>query len=165
MSWRALRLAREERGPGVRLQAFRVARPDVIIGDAGFGVWQARIPEPDGERIISGTRSLSCWSKLDKLTGEGTASGSVDSAPDPVSVWTTGNIGVSSAASGNVRHVFLQRSSEQRVLGHSTPFLYYFRLFRIPLGRTPWARQRRYVNAKVFDGTRVGAGLDFGPVR
>ena len=37
----------------LRLQAFRVAHPEVIIGDAGFGVWQARIPEPDGERIIS----------------------------------------------------------------------------------------------------------------
>ena len=53
MSWRALRLAREEPGQVLRLHAFRAAHPEVIIGDAGFGVWQARIPEPDGERIIS----------------------------------------------------------------------------------------------------------------
>jgi hypothetical protein len=53
VSWRALRLAREEPGQVLRLHAFRAAHPEVIIGDAGFGVWQARIPEPDGERIIS----------------------------------------------------------------------------------------------------------------
>ena len=53
MSWRALRLAREEPGQVLRLHAFRAAHPEVIIGDAGFGVWQARIPEPNGERIIS----------------------------------------------------------------------------------------------------------------
>ena len=53
MSWRALRLAREEPDQVLRLHAFRAAHPEVIIGDAGFGVWQARIPEPDGERIIS----------------------------------------------------------------------------------------------------------------
>lgn len=53
MSWRALRLAREEPGQVLRLHAFRAAYPEVIIGDGGFEVWQARIPEPDGERIIS----------------------------------------------------------------------------------------------------------------
>jgi hypothetical protein len=53
MSWRALRLAREEPGLVLRLHAFRAAHPEVIIGDGGFEVWQARIPEPDGERIIS----------------------------------------------------------------------------------------------------------------
>ena len=37
----------------LRLQAFRAAHPQVIIGDGGFGVWQARIPEPAGEWIIS----------------------------------------------------------------------------------------------------------------
>ena len=37
----------------LRLQAFRAVHPEVIIGDGGFGVWQARISEPDGERIIS----------------------------------------------------------------------------------------------------------------
>jgi hypothetical protein len=53
MSRTALRLVCEEPGQVLQLQAFRVAHPDVIIGDGGFGVWQARIPEPDGERIIS----------------------------------------------------------------------------------------------------------------
>jgi len=62
----------------LRLQAFRAAHSEVIIGDAGFGVWQARIPEPDGERIISRYALRELLDKLDKLTGEGTASGSVD---------------------------------------------------------------------------------------
>jgi hypothetical protein len=59
-------------------QAFRAAHPEVIIGDGGFGVWQARIPEPDGERIISRYALCELLDKLDKLTGEGTASGSAD---------------------------------------------------------------------------------------
>jgi hypothetical protein len=40
----------------------------VVLGDGGFEVWQARLPEPDGEQIISryalreltGTSSMSC---------------------------------------------------------------------------------------------------------
>ena len=78
MSWRALRLAREEPDQVLRLQTFRAAHPEVIIGDAGFGVWQARIPEPDGEQIISRYALRELLDKLDKLAGEGTASGSVD---------------------------------------------------------------------------------------
>ena len=62
----------------LRLQAFRATHPEVIIGDGGFGVWQARIPEPDGERIISRYTLRELLDKLDKLTGEGTASGSAD---------------------------------------------------------------------------------------
>jgi hypothetical protein len=53
MSRAVLRLAREEPDQVLRPQGFRAADPEVIIGDSGFGVWQARIPEPDGERIIS----------------------------------------------------------------------------------------------------------------
>jgi len=78
MSWRALRLAREEPDQVPRLQAFRAAHPEVIIGDGGFGVWPARIPEPDGERIISRYALRELLDKLDKLTGEETASGSAD---------------------------------------------------------------------------------------
>ena len=78
MSWRALRLAREEPVQVLRLQAFRAAHPEVIIGDAGFGVWQARIPELDGERIISRYALRELLDKLGKLTAEGTASGSVE---------------------------------------------------------------------------------------
>lgn len=78
ISWRTLRLAREEPDQVLRLQAFRATHPEVIIGDAGFGVWQARIPEPDGERIISRYTLCELLDKLDKLAGEGTASDSVD---------------------------------------------------------------------------------------
>ena len=47
-----------------RLHAFRAAHPEVIIGDGGFGTWQARIPEPSGEYVI--TRHL-LRELLDKL--------------------------------------------------------------------------------------------------
>jgi hypothetical protein len=67
-SWRALRLAREEPGQVLRLHAFRAAHPEVIIGDGGFGVWQARIPEPDGERIISRYALRELLDKLNELT-------------------------------------------------------------------------------------------------
>jgi hypothetical protein len=78
MSWRALRLAREEPDQVLRLQAFRAGHPEVIIGDGGFGVWQARIPEPDGEWIISRYALRELLDKLDKLAGEGTTSSSAD---------------------------------------------------------------------------------------
>ena len=70
MSWRALRLAREEPDQVLRLQAFRAAHPDVIIGDGGFGVWQARVPEPDGEHVISRYTLRELLGQLDELTGE-----------------------------------------------------------------------------------------------
>jgi hypothetical protein len=68
MSGRALRLVREEPDQVLRLQAFRLAHPEVIIGDGGFGVWQACIPEPDGERIISRYTLHELLDKLDELT-------------------------------------------------------------------------------------------------
>ena len=70
ISWRVLRLAREEPGQVLRLQAFRTAHPHVIIGDAGFGVWQACIPEQDGERIISRYMLRELLDKLDEIAGE-----------------------------------------------------------------------------------------------
>ena len=70
MSWRALRLAREEPGQVTRLHAFRAAHPEVIIGDGGFEVWQARIPEPDGERIISRYTLRELLDELAALTGD-----------------------------------------------------------------------------------------------
>ncbi len=73
MSWRALRLVREEPDQVLRLQAFRVAQPEVIIGDGGFGVWQARIPEPDGERIISRYTLRELLDKVGEFTGEHSA--------------------------------------------------------------------------------------------
>lgn len=65
MSGRALRLIREEPDQVLRLQAFRVAHPEVIIGDGGFGVWQARIPEPNGEHVISRHTLRELLDKLD----------------------------------------------------------------------------------------------------
>ncbi len=68
MSGRAMRLVREEPDQVPRLQAFRVTHPEVIIGDGGFGVWQAPIPEPDGERVISRYTLHELLDKLDELT-------------------------------------------------------------------------------------------------
>ena len=68
MSGRAMRLVREEPDQVPRLQASRVTHPEVIIGDGGFGVWQAPIPEPDGERIISRYTLRELLDKLDELT-------------------------------------------------------------------------------------------------
>jgi len=70
MSGRALRLVREEPDQVLRLQALRVAHPEVIIRDGGFGVWQARIPEPNGEHVISRHTLRELLDKLDELTGE-----------------------------------------------------------------------------------------------
>jgi len=57
----ALRRADDEPDQVPRLLAFRAAHPEVIIGDGGFGTWQARIPEPDGEGrpSLPGTRCTS----------------------------------------------------------------------------------------------------------
>jgi hypothetical protein len=54
----------------LRLQAFRTAHPDVVIGDGGFGTIQARIPEPDGETVITRYRLAELLDKLDELTDE-----------------------------------------------------------------------------------------------
>jgi hypothetical protein len=37
----------------LRLARFKDTHPEVIIGDGGFGTMQARIPEPDGETVIT----------------------------------------------------------------------------------------------------------------
>ena len=76
MSRAALRLVREEPDQVLRLQAFRAAHPEVIIGDFGFGVWQARIPEPDGEHVISRYTLCELLDKLSELTGEASAGSS-----------------------------------------------------------------------------------------
>jgi len=85
MSWErpgvslaALRLVRHELDQVPRLQAFRAAHPEVIIGDWGFGVWQARIPKPNGEHVIGRYTLRELLDKLNELTGEGSTSGSVD---------------------------------------------------------------------------------------
>ena len=70
MSWHVLRLAREEPDQVLRLQAFRAAHPEVVIGDFGFGVWQARIPEPHGEHVISRYTLRELLDKLTELIAE-----------------------------------------------------------------------------------------------
>jgi hypothetical protein len=50
----------------IRLAAFRAAHPDVVIGDGGFGTWQARVPQPNGETVIT---RYALAELLDELAG------------------------------------------------------------------------------------------------
>lgn len=50
---KALGIAPDEPDQVLRLGRFREEHPGVIIGDGGFGTWQARIPEPHGETVIT----------------------------------------------------------------------------------------------------------------
>ena len=59
-----------EPGELFRLAAFRAAHPDVVIGDGGFGTWQARIPGPDGETVTTRYTLRELLDRLDQLTGE-----------------------------------------------------------------------------------------------
>ena len=52
----------------LRLARFRAAYPEVIIGDGGFGTVQARIPEPDGETVITRYTLRELLDRLDELT-------------------------------------------------------------------------------------------------
>ena len=65
-----LRLVPDEFDQVLRLQAFRTAHPEVVIGDGGFGTIQARIPEPNGEMVITRYRLVELLDKLDQLTSE-----------------------------------------------------------------------------------------------
>jgi hypothetical protein len=42
----------------------------VIIGAGGFGTWQARIPEPDGETVTVRYTLRELLNRLDELTGQ-----------------------------------------------------------------------------------------------
>jgi hypothetical protein len=53
-----------------RLQAFRAAHPDVIIGPGGLGTWQARIPEPNGETVATRYTLRELLDRLDELTAQ-----------------------------------------------------------------------------------------------
>ena len=64
----ALGIAPDEPDQVLRLGRFRGEHPDVIIGDGGFGTWQARIPEPDGETVITRYTLRELLDKLDELT-------------------------------------------------------------------------------------------------
>jgi hypothetical protein len=47
----ALCMVPDEPGQVFRLQEFRSAYPDVIVGKGEFGTWQALIPHPSGEMV------------------------------------------------------------------------------------------------------------------
>ena len=58
-------------GPGelFRLATFRVTHPEVVIGDAGFGAWQARIPTDNGETVTVRHTLRELLDRLDELVG------------------------------------------------------------------------------------------------
>jgi hypothetical protein len=66
----ALRLLPEDPADVFRLAAFRAAHPHVIIGPGGFGTWQARIPEPNGETVATRYTLRELLDRLDELTGQ-----------------------------------------------------------------------------------------------
>lgn len=51
----------------VRLARFREAHPDVIVGDGGFGTWQAQVPRQNGETVITSYVLKDLLDKLDAL--------------------------------------------------------------------------------------------------
>jgi hypothetical protein len=57
----------DELGQVVRLARFRAAHPEVIVGDGGFGTVQARIPELNGETVITRYTLRELLDKLDEL--------------------------------------------------------------------------------------------------
>jgi hypothetical protein len=65
-----LRLVPDEPDQVLRLARFRQEHPRVIIGEGGFGTWQARIPEPSGETIATRYTLRELLDRLDELTGQ-----------------------------------------------------------------------------------------------
>jgi hypothetical protein len=80
----ALGIAPDEADQVPRLCRFRDEHPGVIIGSGGFGTWQARIPEPDGETVITRYTLRELLDKLSQLiTGnDGQPSGAPDESAD-----------------------------------------------------------------------------------
>jgi hypothetical protein len=75
-----LRLVSGEFDQVLRLQAFRATYPDVVIGDGGFGTIQARIPEPNGEVVITRYRLAELLDRLDELMARPWGTTGVDPA-------------------------------------------------------------------------------------
>ncbi len=65
-----LHLVPDEPDQVLRLARFRAAHPEVIVGDGGFGTWQARIPEPSGETVITRHTLRELLDKLAELSAE-----------------------------------------------------------------------------------------------
>lgn len=66
-----LALAPDEPDQVLRLREFRAAYPGVIIGNGGFGTFQARIPEENGETVVTRYSLRELLDKLDEVTGPG----------------------------------------------------------------------------------------------
>jgi len=64
-----LQLVPDEPDQLLRLARFRQEHPGVIIGEGGFGTWQARIPEPNGETVTTRHTLRELLDRLDQLTG------------------------------------------------------------------------------------------------
>ena len=54
----------------VRLSRFRAAHPDVDVAAGEFGTWQARIPEENGETIITRHLLGELLDRLGEVTGQ-----------------------------------------------------------------------------------------------
>jgi hypothetical protein len=65
-----LRIVPDEPDQIARLARFRAAYPAVIIGEADFGTWQARIPEASGETVVVRHRLVELLDRLGELLGE-----------------------------------------------------------------------------------------------
>jgi hypothetical protein len=76
----ALGIAPDEPDQVIRLGRFREEHPDVIIGDGGFGTWQARIPESHGETVITRYTLRELPDKLGELIAgdDGQSGGTLD---------------------------------------------------------------------------------------
>ena len=66
----AFRLAPDEQDQVPRLAAFRARHPRVSVSPGEFGTWEARIPEPDGERFVCRHRLVQLLDKLGELLGD-----------------------------------------------------------------------------------------------
>lgn len=64
-----LGLVPDEQDQVPRLIRFRAEHPDVIIGSGGFGTWQARIPQENGETVTTRYTLRELLDKLDELLG------------------------------------------------------------------------------------------------
>ena len=65
-----LRLAAGEEDQVMWLAAFRSAYPNVIVEAGEFGTWQARIPEENGETVITRHRLGELLDRLGEVTGQ-----------------------------------------------------------------------------------------------
>jgi hypothetical protein len=76
----ALGIASDEPDQVIWLGRFREEHPDVIIGDGGFGTWQARIPESHGETVITRYTLRELLDKLGELIAgdDGQSGGTLD---------------------------------------------------------------------------------------